>query len=145
MEFARFEAKEYKPFLAPCDIQAEIQKSIEAVKLEAQKKKIIIGLEPQGTMIPIINADAAMINRVIRNLLDNAIKYTDEGGTITVKIADRGNEILVSFVDTGIGIPEDHMPYIFDAFYRVQRLKGFGAWVVHCQNNNRSPWRKDMG
>jgi PAS domain S-box-containing protein len=131
LEFARLEAKKYKPVLGPCDIQAEIQKSIEAVQLESQKKKITIAIELSETTLPMINADAAKVSRVLRNLLDNAIKYTDGGGTITVKLADRGNEIVVSFVDTGIGIPEDQMPYIFDAFYRVSRdSKGSGLGLA---------------
>jgi PAS domain S-box-containing protein len=131
LEFARLEAKKYKPVLGPCDIQAEIQKSIEAVQLESQKKNITIAIELSETTLPMINADAAKVSRVLRNLLDNAIKYTDGGGTITVKLADRGNEIVVSFVDTGIGIPEDQMPYIFDAFYRVSRdSKGSGLGLA---------------
>jgi two-component system sensor histidine kinase VicK len=78
-----------------------------------------------------INADADKISRVIRNLLDNAIKYTDEGGSITVKLSDRRNEILVSFMDTGIGIPEDHVPHIFEAFYRASRdSKGSGLGLA---------------
>jgi len=131
MELARLEAKEYKPILAPCNIQAEIQKSVEAVQLEAQKKKITISIELQETMVPMINADADKINRVIRNLLDNAIKYINEGGTVTVKLSDRGNEILVSFMDTGIGIPKDHVSHIFEAFYRVSRdSKGSGLGLT---------------
>ena len=131
LEFARLDAKEYKPILAPCDMQAEIKKSIEAVILGAQKKRITIAIEPQETMLPMINADAGKISRVLRNLLDNAIKYTSDGGAITAKLADRGNEILVSFVDTGIGIPEDQMRYIFDAFYRVSRdSKGSGLGLA---------------
>jgi signal transduction histidine kinase len=131
LEFARLDAKEYKPILAPCDMEAEIKKSIEAVKLGAQKKRIIIDIEPQETMLPMINADAGKISRVLRNLLDNAIKYTSDGGAITAKLGDRGNEILVSFVDTGIGIPEDQMRYIFDAFYRVSRdSKGSGLGLA---------------
>jgi signal transduction histidine kinase len=131
LEFARFDAKEYKPLLAPCDVQAEIQKTIEAVALEAQRKRITIAVEPQGAMVPMINADADKLSRVLRNLLDNAVKYTGEGGTITVELADRGNETLVSFTDTGIGIPEDQMRYIFDAFYRVSRdSKGSGLGLA---------------
>jgi signal transduction histidine kinase len=121
LEFARLEAKAYKPILAPCDMQAEIRKSVEAVTLEAQKKRITLSVDLQENMILMIRADAAKISRVLRNLLDNAIKYSDEGGAITVKLADRGNEMLVSFEDTGMGIPEDQMPYIFDAFFRVSR------------------------
>jgi PAS domain S-box-containing protein len=121
LEFARLEAKAYKPILAPCDIQAEIRKSVEAVTLEAQKKRITLSVDLPETMLPMIRADATKISRVFRNLLDNAIKYTGEGGTIAAKLADRDNEILVSFEDTGMGIPEDQMPYIFDAFFRVSR------------------------
>ncbi|RPI33897.1 MAG: ATP-binding protein [Nitrospiraceae bacterium] len=73
-----------------------------------------------------INADADMVNRVIRNLLVNAIKNTAPGGAVTIKIADRGDEILVSVKDTGIGIPEDRLPHIFDAFYRAGNSKGSG-------------------
>lgn len=121
LEFARLDAKAYKPILAPCDIQAEIRKSVEAVTLEVQKKGITLSVDLPETMLPMIRADATKISRVFRNLLDNAIKYTGEGGTIAAKLADRDNEILVSFEDTGMGIPEDQMPYIFDAFFRVSR------------------------
>jgi two-component system CheB/CheR fusion protein len=126
LQFSRFEAIEYKPVHAPFNIEEEIRKNIEAEKVEAEKKKIIIGLELLDTITPIVNADAAMVNRVITNLLGNAIKYTDPGGAVTIKISDRGNEILVSVKDTGTGIPEDHLPYIFDAFYRAGNSKGSG-------------------
>jgi two-component system, cell cycle sensor histidine kinase PleC len=131
LEFARLEAKEYKPLLVPCHIPAEIQKTIEALALESQKKRITVAMEPQGIMIPMINTDVVKISRVLRNLLDNAIKYTGEGGAISIKAVDRGNEILVSFVDTGLGIPEEHIPHIFDAFYRASRdSKGSGLGLA---------------
>ena len=126
LQFSRFEAVEYKPVLAPVNIEDEIRKNIEAEKVEAEKKGIIIGLEHLDIITPTVNADAAVVNRVIRNLLVNAIKYTETGGTVTIKISDRGNEILVSVKDTGIGIPDDHLPYIFDAFYRAGNSKGSG-------------------
>ena len=126
LQFSRFEAIEYKPVPAPFNIEEEIRKNIEVEKVEAEKKGIIIGLEYLDTTTPVVNADAAMVTRVIRNLLVNAIKYTDPGGSVTIKISDRSNEILVSVKDTGIGIPEDHLPYIFDAFYRTGNSKGSG-------------------
>jgi PAS domain S-box-containing protein len=131
LEFARLEAKGYKPLLVPYHIPAEIQKTIEALALESQKKRLTIVIEPQMTKIPMINGDAVKISRVLRNLLDNAIRYSGEGEAISVKAVDRGTEILVSFVDTGIGIPEEHIPHIFDAFYRVSRdSKGSGLGLA---------------
>ena len=126
LQFSRFEAIEYKPVCAPFNIEEEIRKNIEAEKVEAEKKKIIIGLEHPETITPVVNADVAMINRVIRNLLVNAIKYTDPGGAVTIKISESGNEILVSVKDTGRGITEDDLPYIFDTFYRTAHSKGSG-------------------
>ncbi|MFH1148495.1 MAG: PAS domain-containing sensor histidine kinase [Pseudomonadota bacterium] len=124
LEFSRLEAKGYKPVLAPFNIEAEIRRNIEAGKLEAEKKQVSVSIISPEKMIPMINGDIAMINRVIRNLLDNAVKYTGPGGTATVKVSDRGNEILVSVTDTGTGISSDHTPYIFDAFYRGSRNVG---------------------
>lgn len=128
LEFSSFEAKEFKPVLAPFNIQAEIRKNIEAERPEAEEKKVDISMAPSPMMIPAIVGDIAMINRVIRNLLDNAMKYTGPGGAITVK-TDRENEILVCVMDTGTGISEDHMPYIFDAFYRGN-AKGSGLGLA---------------
>ncbi|MBA4374291.1 MAG: hypothetical protein C0402_15680 [Thermodesulfovibrio sp.] len=126
LQFSRFEAMEYTPVLAPFNMEEEIQKNVEAEKVEAEKKELRIMLEhPQGPP-PVVNADVVMVNRVIRNLLVNAIKYTNPGGAVTIKISDRGNELLVSVVDTGVGIPEGQLPYIFDAFYRAGNSKGSG-------------------
>ncbi|MCL4536018.1 MAG: HAMP domain-containing histidine kinase, partial [Nitrospirae bacterium] len=73
------------------------------------------------------NADAMLIGRVITNLLDNAIKYTNPGGAVTISLIDGDGDVIVRLKDTGIGISEDHLPYIFDAFYRGKRdLKGSG-------------------
>jgi len=126
LQFSRYEAMDYKPVQAPFNIEEEVRKNIEAEKVEAEKRELLIGLEHLDTITPIVNADIAMVNRVIRNLLVNAIKYTNPGGSVTIKISDRGNEILVSVTDTGMGIPEDRLPYIFDAFYRAGNSKGSG-------------------
>jgi two-component system phosphate regulon sensor histidine kinase PhoR len=121
LEFARFEAKEYKPVYGPFHIESDVHKNIEVARVEADEKKIKIRFELPDDLLPVFKADAIMINRVIRNLLDNAIKYTKHRGTITVRLSKQENFILVQIGDTGIGISEEHIPYIFDAFYRVGR------------------------
>lgn len=157
LEFSRFEARENQPVFAPVDIEAEIRKNIEAEMLEAEKKQITLSFEPPDTAIPLVNADAAMINCVIRNILDNAIKHTDAGGVITVAVTEQDSAILVSVKDTGAGIPPDHLPYIFDAFYRVVRdsrgsglgltiareiidLHGGKMWVQSCPLEGSTFW-----
>jgi signal transduction histidine kinase len=117
LEFLRFESKEYKLVLKPLNIKKTLRKNIEFLKIEADKKNIkIIFNEPEDIEL-VINADAGMINRVFINLLENAVKYTNQGGTITVNLSDIGSYILIQIIDTGIGIPENNLDYIFDAFY----------------------------
>ncbi len=127
LEFSRIEAKAYIPVPRPFDIGKEMQGAVEAAKIEADKKGVTIVFEASGAISPSILADPAMIDRVIANLLDNAITYTDTGGTITVRLSEADGEILISVTDTGKGIPEDKLLYIFDAFYRISRdTKGSG-------------------
>jgi len=84
-------------------------------------------------VFPDINADEAMVNRVIANLIGNAIKYTNSDGEINVRLLNRDSDILVQVRDTGIGIPSDKLPFLFDAFYRVdnnQKGSGLGLSIA---------------
>ena len=132
LEFSLLETKEYKPVPAPFDIETEMRKTVETTRMEAEKKNIKLVFERFGEKPPTSNVDASMIKRMIANLLDNAIKYTGPGGTITVRLSEGEEEnMLVSVTDTGIGIPENHQPYVFDAFYRVSRdAKGTGLGLA---------------
>lgn len=124
LEFSRFEAKECKPALSPLDIISTFQKQVEMIKIEAEKKNIQIFLRYDDNIPKTIRADSTLINRVISNLLDNAVKYTNPWGTVLIRLLNREKDILVQISDTGIGIPEEHIPFIFDAFYRVSRETG---------------------
>ncbi|MEW6116527.1 MAG: PAS domain-containing sensor histidine kinase [Nitrospirota bacterium] len=121
LEFSRFEAMECKPLTAPFNITAILQKHVEAAKMKADAKNIQIRSEFPLNEELIINADAGLIGRVIGNLLDNAVHYTNPGGSITIKLLRDEGAVVVQVSDTGIGITEEHLPYIFDAFYRVSR------------------------
>ncbi len=81
--------------------------------------------------LPLIAGDGDRLVQVYTNLIDNAIKHTPEGGTITLRAGQQDNGVLVQVSDTGEGIPPTDVPHVFDRFYQVdksrQREKGDGA------------------
>jgi two-component system phosphate regulon sensor histidine kinase PhoR len=121
LEFSRFEATEYKPLKSAFNIEEAIDHQIEKIRPETDKKDISISFEYPENFISVISVDGKMIERVITNLLDNAVKYSPLNSSITVKLADWNLEVLVQIIDTGIGISAEHLLYVFDAFYRVSR------------------------
>ncbi len=131
LEFSKFEKQEYRPELKPFNIEMGVYRHIETARVIAEKKNITIVFELPDDFSPLILADAMLVDRVVANLLDNAIKYTNPGGLVILKVFESGEEIQVQVCDTGIGIPEDRLPYIFDAFYRIHRdTKGSGLGLT---------------
>lgn len=87
--------------------------------------------------LPQMEIDEAQIERVLINLVDNAIKYTPEGGWIKVEAEDHGEEVIFKVKDTGPGIPEEDQPRIFERFYRVDKTRsremgGTGLGLAIC-------------
>lgn len=119
LEFSRLEAKESIPQIKEIDLCNIISKQLENIALKAIEKNISVLFEMEKNETQIIRVDEFMIKRVISNLLDNAIKYTNPGGKITVRLKNTNEGVLVQVEDNGIGIPEEKQHYIFDAFYRV--------------------------
>lgn len=119
LDISRFESNKFKLNFEPFDILLNIKSHIEAVRVETDKKNINIFLDFHEESVLQINADAVQIDRVIRNLMENAIKYSGEGGTVTVKIAVQKKYLLIQVKDTGSGIPEEHIQNVFKPFYRI--------------------------
>lgn len=121
LEFARFEAAECRPVPEELDIICILHTQVERARLKAEDKGITLTFEYSGDGDMLITADARLLGRVVDNLLDNAIRYTSPEGTVSVSVCQGEETILVRVGDSGAGITEDHIPHLFDAFYRVNR------------------------
>ncbi len=75
--------------------------------------------------LPLVRVDSDRIGQVLTNLLDNALRHTPPGGTVTVSghAADDGSTVDVAVTDSGAGIPAQHLPHVFERFYRVDRAR----------------------
>ncbi|GEM_PF-3093761 len=101
----------------------------------ASDKNINLSLESPDESF-LIEAECRLIKELFLNLLSNAIKFTGSGGKITIKLEADANEVRVSIEDTGIGIPEKDLPFIFERFYQVQNgefKKGIGLGLAICK------------
>ena len=71
-----------------------------------------------------VAADVGRLRQVLLNLLDNAIKYTASGGTVEIKVDATDDQAILVVADTGVGIPAEHLPHVFERFYRVDKSRG---------------------
>jgi signal transduction histidine kinase len=124
LDYSRLEAKKFKLDLAPLDVVVNLKNHIAAIWVEANNKQIHLSLDSPADNILLVFADIVQFDRLVRNLLSNAINYTETGGSITVKIHAEKKLILVQVIDTGNGIPAEHIQHIFDPFYRLKNDHG---------------------
>jgi signal transduction histidine kinase len=105
-----------------------LMQAVAAARPPAQAKNITLITQVDPSLPP-IQADPYRMGQVLRNLLANAIRHTGEGGAITVAAAHRDDHLLIRVTDTGPGIPVEHLPHLFDRFYRVDssRARGTGG------------------
>ena len=93
----------------------------ETIQKIAEEKNISFVLKEIQTID--IQGEAYLLNRVFFNLLENAVKYTGNGGKVEILLRRESNTAVFSIKDTGIGIPENEIPFIFDRFYRVDKAR----------------------
>lgn len=105
-----------KPSWEFLDIRQEVEATFEFFEALAEDKKITLAVG--GDRVNAM-ADRSMLRRVISNLLSNALRYTPENETINILVEGVDNQVHISIENPGQGIPEDHLPKLFDRFYRV--------------------------
>jgi signal transduction histidine kinase len=107
------------------DLPTVLRQAVEQCRAQADKKKL--NLRTSGGEEPVaVMADADAMRRLFVIVIDNAVKYTPDGGQIDVRLAAGAEEAIVSVTDTGIGIADKDLPHIFDRFWRADKVRSRG-------------------
>ena len=118
LDVARIEEGRYIYGMAMANMEDIIQFVLNSYKEEFEKRNVKIEFKKPEEKTPKINVDVEKIKLVLQNLIDNSIKYTLSGGTVTVSLKYDKKEIGVEVSDTGMGIPEDQKGRVFSKFFR---------------------------
>lgn len=121
LALARADAGRLSLNLERLDLAALAQDVVRQLRPQADERGLELVCESGGPAY--LRGDEARLREVLLVLLDNALKFTGAGGRVTVRVADGGNRVHLSVSDTGIGVPPEHLPRIFDRFYRVDRSR----------------------
>jgi signal transduction histidine kinase len=121
-ELAKLDSSEIQVQCEPFNINELAHDVVQKFNLSAEERQITIQID-HNQHLPFANADIAMIERVIENLLDNAVRHTSPGGSIRLTFSSQNGDISVCVSDTGCGIPEEDLPHIFDRFYHRARTQ----------------------
>jgi len=102
------------------DIGQLVQQAANEYRWQAEMKGVRLWTEVVQDVSP-VRGNHRMLLQAIGNLLDNAIKYTQEGGTITLRLWEEKGEVILTVRDTGVGIPPEALPHVFEHFYRARQ------------------------
>lgn len=132
----RLESGMMKLEVKPIDIIPILEESMMAVKPIAAKRKVTLNLTTQKRQIEVMG-DKSGLQQVFINLLNNAAKFSLEGGAVNVNVSQSEDAVHVEIMDGGVGIPQEAIPYLFERFYRAKNVtiaeipgSGIGLYIV---------------
>ena len=131
LDFRKVQNGKMELHLSDFNLAESMKQWIKLFSASAQKKHIAISMDAPDTIM--LRADQDKIERICYNLLSNALKYTSEGGEITLTAKEENGRVMISVADNGCGISSDELPYIFDRFYQAKnagRGTGIGLAIV---------------
>jgi PAS domain S-box-containing protein len=136
LDFQKLEAGRMKLDIQSNNIEEVVSEAHETMALYAKKNEVELSFE-LAEDLPKAKFDRAKIIQVLTNLVSNAIKFTPEKGRVSVSIQHQNEKLIITVSDTGMGIPKEALPKIFERFYRVKRHgkqiqgTGLGLAIVH--------------
>jgi two-component system sensor histidine kinase VicK len=122
LQLSRLDNQQMQWNMHETDFLSLVRSCADKLQMEAMSKKQTLNCYSIGE-VPNITGDSDRIQQVIINITNNALKYTPEGGEITVYVGKRYNDVYTKITDNGIGIPEEDLPRIFERFYRVDKAR----------------------
>ncbi len=127
LTLAKFTSGKPPVHLVPLALEPMIQDMVDELTLLADDRRITLSFESQS--VPPVLGDAQWLKQALINLLDNALHYTPSGGAVTVRLRAVGEGVAVAVEDTGHGIEPEHLPHLFERFYRTDwaRAKDAGG------------------
>lgn len=121
-ELSRLDAQQVAPALEAFSFAELAQDLVLQHQKQAADLGVTLRAETQGCSA-MVEADIGLLERVLSNLLENALRHTPQGGRVTLECAEQEEQLLVSVRDTGCGIPQSELPRIFERFYRVEKSR----------------------
>jgi two-component system phosphate regulon sensor histidine kinase PhoR len=118
LDLSRLERE--SPVMAPVRIDRLVREESERIRTDATQRGLDLDVEAEEVVAAVNQRDVAI---AVRNLLDNAIRYTGEGGGISVRASTHGDEVVIAVTDTGEGIPTRDIERVFERFYRVDSAR----------------------
>ena len=132
LEMSRLRARVIPLERRPVDLDKLVSRAVDELRPQAEERDVAVTRATSGVDFT-ISADEDRLMRVVVNLLDNAIKFTPPGGAVAVTLRDLGGEVAVGVEDTGIGIPADILPRIFEPYRQAHGGRvgsGLGLAIV---------------
>jgi two-component system phosphate regulon sensor histidine kinase PhoR len=122
LALTQIESQERPPVLQPMPLAAIVDLCVNRHRQYAERKQMQLVTSPPPEAVQVM-ADEESLEQILDNLIDNAVKYTNSGGTVSVRWKMEGDRCRIEVEDTGIGIPQAHLARIFERFYRVDRAR----------------------
>jgi len=126
LELSRIESGQAPLRLAPTSVAEVMIPPVERLRPQAERAGLALEIE-LPPRLPHVSTDVDRARLVLTNLVHNAIKFTPPGGRITVAVRQDGDEVIFSVHDTGVGIPAEDLPRIFERFYKADRARSGGG------------------